>query len=193
VETRGQWVAASVTEPTYQLHVSARTQVSRHLILHCRSIQESAPAHAGGIPTLRLQASLHNTDSFREPAHLTSVIEIPMETSISPGSAMLGSWPKLLRRQFIASKNLFRPSARSLSSRTQDPRCTSFMESRMASTGAPLLTSAGTRVENPKPTGYQPSRSFCVRAVWLSSGLRICGGICETLVVASATGEDDWR
>lgn len=38
---------------------------------------------------------------------VTSVIEIPTETSISPGSARLGSWPKLLRKQFMAIKNLF--------------------------------------------------------------------------------------
>jgi hypothetical protein len=93
----------------------------------------------------------------------------------------------------MANKNLFLPSARSCSSRTHDPRCTSFMESRIASTGAPLLTSAGTKVEIPKPTGYQPSRSFCVRTVWLSCGLWICGGICETDVAVSDTGDTDWR
>ena len=122
-------------------------------------------------------------------------MEIPIETSINPGRATLGlgSWPRLPRKQFMASRNLFRPSTRSCSSRTQDPRCTSFMESRIASTGPQLLTSAGTRVENPKPTGYQPSRNFCVKAVWLSCGLRICGGMRETDLVSSGTGDVEWR
>jgi hypothetical protein len=124
---------------------------------------------------------------------LTSVMEIPIETSIKPGRPMLGSWPRLPRKQFMANKNLLRPSTKSCSSRTQDPRCTSFIASRVASTGLHFLTSAGTRVENPKPTGYQPSRSFCVKAVWLSCGLRICGGICETALVCSGTGDVEWR
>lgn len=136
-------------------------------------------------------ASYCPLESMR-PMKLTSVIEIPIETSINPGRAIPGSWPRLLRKQFIASRNLFRPSTRSCSSCTQEPRCTSFMESRIASTGAQLLTPGGTKVENPNPTGYQPSLSFCVRAVWLSCGLRICCGIRETDLVGSGIGDVEW-
>ena len=67
------------------------------------------------------------------------------------------------------------------------------MESITASTGAQPLTSRGTRVEKPNPTGYQPSRSFCVKAVWVSCGLRICGGIREAFLVGSGTGDIEWR
>ena len=170
---------------------------SLHLILHCRSVHRSVCSH----PREMLMSELRRYEAIAsQPAldimdemEVTSVIEIPTETSISPGSARLGSWPKLLRKQFMAIKNLFRPSNRSCSSCTQDPRCTSFMESRIASTGAQLLTSGGTRVEKPKPTGYQPSRSFCVKAVWLSCGLRIWRGIWVTDLVGSGTGDVEWR
>jgi hypothetical protein len=125
-----------------------------------------APAHRCFSPKMKILPISQKIGM--EP---TSVIEIPMETSISPGSAMLGSWPMLLRKQFIAIKNLFRPSRRIRSSCTQDPRCTSFSESSVASTGVQLLTTAGTRVENPKPTGYQPSRNLFVKATLVSCGL----------------------
>lgn len=167
--------------------------VSLDPILRCRSFRRSAPKESRKKPMLKLLrpgsiASHCRFESMHE-IKLTSVIEIPIETSISPGRAMLGSWPKFPRKQFMASRNLFRPSSKSCSSCTQDPRCTSFIESRIASTGPQLLTSLGTRVENPKPTGYQPSRSFCVKAIWLSCGLRICGGIWEIDLVFSGTGE----
>jgi hypothetical protein len=171
--------------------------VSLGLILRCRSFCRSAPTHSRKTPILKLlrSGSIGSTCPVddMDGMKLTSVMEIPIETSISPGSAMLGSWPRLPRKQFMASRNLFRPSSKSCSSCTQDPRCTSFIESRIASTGPQLLTSLGTRVENPKPTGYQPSRSFCVKAVWLSCGLRICGGIWATDLVFSGTGDVEWR
>lgn len=61
----------------------------------------------------------------------------------------------------------------------------------MASTGAQLLTTAGTNVENPKPTGNQPSRSFWVKAAWLSCRLWMCGGIllCGLVGVVAEVGD----
>jgi len=47
---------------------------------------------------------------------LTSHNETPNDTIMSPGSAMLGSCSMLERKQFMVSKNLFLPSAKSRSS-----------------------------------------------------------------------------
>ena len=47
---------------------------------------------------------------------LTSHCETPMDTIISPGSAILGSRSTLDRKHFMVSRNLFLPSANNRSS-----------------------------------------------------------------------------